>query len=200
MCVASFFLCIIYLMSKKLTYLIVILFLIFLSAVSFILLKNYINSKKPVIEEKQSPFSDLIKKDKQFSGELNEYDIDLDNLEESFESSISSLIEKQGHFIDWDEPWNWEDSWFMATIQDINKNTINLEFTYPDQLKDTIKEVPYECIENQTLVMSRYNLELIGSHINIYEKAKPGFLIFSHCLDENCSSIGNGCVIVDMEQ
>ena len=193
-------------MSKK--KIILFLFFVFILSILFYTGLKYFRPNKVQNKNDPSAFSELSKTQQQNYIEAPEvsqnlYVLKTQELDSDFRDSVSSLINKRGHFIDWEnenENWNWENSWFMATIKEVNQNNITIQFSMPSELKETIKVVSVDCPNEKTLVTSRYNLEVIGSHIDILKEAKPGFQIFSHCLNEECSIIGDGCVLVDMEQ
>ncbi len=194
--------------SPLLKILLILVFLAVLGVLGFLFKDNILNlffpkdidiesvSTSQVEPSQDNPFGEFI------GDEVDEevWETDFSGLDEKFkeEDEISNLINATGQFVDWSQDWNWETSWVLGTILSISEDTMNIRFDMPDSMSGVEKEVTYLCDEDKSMLMSKSNLIILDAGINVYEKTESEYFVYSHCLDEECTKIGNGCVIVKM--
>lgn len=170
---------------------------VFLDRLNISVLSKFLKNseeQKVIPSGSESVFSALLKDTKEGT---ESYEVDFDKLDPTFKEEVSPLIYRGGEmFVNWGDPWSWQSSWIFGEIKDINDSEMVIGVIKPEG-KGTI-EVPYSCESNKTLLLARENLTILATNIKVYGYAKPGFLIYIHCLNEKCTEVGNGCVVVKM--
>ena len=59
--------------------------------------------------------------------------------------------------------------------------------------------VNVNCASDQTLILSKSNLDVLSENVSFFQNAKPGDGLYSFCEDSSCSVIGKLCALVDLE-
>jgi hypothetical protein len=185
--------------KKFLMFFIAVCSLVVVLLLLFTLFKTrFVIEKKPlpeaVSENGESVFSNLLNNT---DSETNNYEVDLNKLDEDFKEEISPLISNAGTmFVDWDSPWRWETSWIFGGIVSATDKEIVINVTKPEGM-GTIT-ASYTCEPSKAILMARENLVILATGITFLNTAKPGYLIYTHCLNEKCDQVGNGCILVKM--
>jgi hypothetical protein len=124
-------------------------------------------------------------------------DIDFENLDSEFKEDIDPLIKSQGYVVNFDKQEDKEEYWVFGQIENINGQEIDILITKPDFLS-TVKAT-YTCKEDKSILLAKENLTILATNINVSELIRPGYLIYTKCLKEGCTEIGDSCILVKMD-
>jgi hypothetical protein len=147
-----------------------------------------------VEETRENPFGDFLDSQEEgdFIGEIN-----YDNLDSTFQEEILPITLKQGVFIDWEKESSLYQGWIFGQIESLNDNSMIILITKPENIGT--KSVIYTCKEEKSIILAKENLEVLGTHIEVSKIAKPGYLLYTKCLNEDCTELGDSCVLVKMD-
>lgn len=125
------------------------------------------------------------------------YEVTPNKLDPNFKKEVTPfiLLDKK-IYTDLGVSWSWESSWMFGDIVDITETNIKISVSIPDDL-GTI-EAKYICEQSKSVLVERESFRVLATNIDFYKNAKPRYLMYTHCLNENCSEVGNGCVVVKM--
>lgn len=156
------------------------------------------NTKTNIVSQTEpspdSPFGDILDKQKtEVVGET-----DFTKLDVGFKEEIVSLVSRTGQLVNWGEDWNWKTSWVFGKIISLENNKVKISFVKPDSMQGQVKEFEPFCDKEKTIILSKENLVILDADVDIDNAIQPGYLIYTHCLDEECLQLGNGCVVVKM--
>lgn len=88
---------------------------------------------------------------------------------------------------------------YIQGVDDANK-TLTMYIQIPDNRNFSAKadyRVTVTCDENNTIVIAS-NLDVIKAGVSVWNTVRPqGFNIMSYCLDDECSTMGNACILID---
>lgn len=121
-----------------------------------------------------------------------DYKVDFSELDMAFKKEINSFLSSGNFWPDGADKWYWQTSWICGRVLDINDSDITIATIVPDG-KGVLK-AQYNCERNKTILMGAQNLNVLATNINFYREVRLGSLIYTHCLNEECTKLGNGCI------
>lgn len=124
-------------------------------------------------------------------------ELNFENLDPQFKEEIQPLINGQGEFIDWYHIVQDEKPWIFGQIKSVDGDSIGINISRSVPMG--LVEATYSCPQEKSILLARKNLEILDTNINVSDLIKPGYLLYIKCLNEDCTQLGDSCILVKMD-
>ena len=127
------------------------------------------------------------------AGKVEPYKVDFDKLDPVFRKEITPFLLSGDFWPNGTEKWGWQTSWICGRVIAINEYEITIDTIVPDDKGAFVAQ--YSCEKNKTILLGSENLNVIATNINFYYEVAKGNYLYTHCLNEECTRVGNGCIL-----
>ncbi len=149
-------------------------------------------------DESQSPFEDLSPPD-------DIIDIYVPERTQVVDMYYNFLVESEAYSRENNETssywqnWNWQTHLFWAYVSGVNvdQKTVDLRFGSPESFGN-LTNIPVSCEPENTAYFSSISL-LQDTKVDVFDYVEPEDILYSQCLNEECTRIGNYCIIIDRD-
>lgn len=99
--------------------------------------------------------------------------------------------------------WSWKVDLLSGDVigKDLDQRLLGLQVFVPEkESPNDLMSFIVECARENSILVSRENLDVLEYGINFLDRVVPGDTVYVSCLDSECTSIGNGCVLIQTNE